>query len=173
MTSPAEILAQNDKNMKKTKDELSGIRHLLRDVITFIDKHKREEEERWKAHSDHTPPPTRGEVLVAKRSEAQKKKKTKRPDDEIECPLDADGAHQPVRVDQWSDEPGPLDDGSKVWDRRMFNMNKWGQKQYRELFRYLELSLFGGALQPTDSLIGMKQLMERCFRYNTGAGAVE
>ena len=95
------------------------------------------------------------------------------PDDEIDCPLDADGAHQPVRVDEWSDDPGPLEDGAKVWDRMFYNLNTWGLKHYAELFRYLEPSLFGGALQPTDSLIVMKQLMERCFSYNTGAVAVE
>ena len=54
-----------------------------------------------------------------------------------------------------------------------YNLNTWGLKHYAELFRYLEASLFGGALQPTDSLIVMKQLMERCFSYNTGAVAVE
>ena len=40
---------------------------------------------------------------------------------------------------------------------------------YGELFTYIEVSLFGGALQPTDSLTVLKQLMERCFGYNTGA----
>ena len=79
MASPAAILAQNDKNLKWIRKVIDGKTHLQRDIMNFIEKHNREEEERWKAHADGTPLPSRGEELVAKRSEAQKKRKEKDP----------------------------------------------------------------------------------------------
>ena len=90
------------------------------------------------------------------------------PDEEEICPLDADGAHQPVRVTEWVDQPGPIADGGKEFDRRMCQFTAWTKKLFCELFAYLEPSLFGGAIQPTDSITVLKQLMERCFGYNTG-----
>ena len=65
-------------------------------------------------------------------------------------------------------EPGPIEDGDKKWDRRVCNLEHWPLKLYTQLFAYIEPSLFGGAIQPTDSMTVLRQLMERCFGYNTG-----
>ena len=171
MASPLNIIKENEHNMKQITSNLKGRTELQRELIDIINKRMREEEEEpGKAHADGAPLPIK-EQLVAERSEAPKKRKRKRSDDEIECPIDADGGHQPVRIHHWSDEPGPLKDGSKVWDRRFYYLNNWGLKHFAELFGYLEPSLFGGALQPTASLKMMRQVMERCFGYNTGAVA--
>ena len=172
MASPANIIKENEQNIKKISSGLKGRTILQRELIDIIDKRTREEEEeRGKADADGAPLPNLKEELVAERIEAPKKRQRKRSDDAIECPIDAGGAHQPVRIEHWSDECGPLEDGSKVWDRRLYNLNNWGVKNYAELFGYLEPSMFGGAIQPTASLILMKQLMERCFGYNTGVVA--
>ena len=141
MASSADNITENDQNNEQINESIGGQVHLQRDIINFNDTHVREELERCKGHDDGTPLPSRGEELVAKRSEAQKKKKRKRPDDEIDCALDADGAHQPVRVDEWSDEPGPLEDGAKVWDRMFYNLNTWGLKHYAEPVSYTHLTL--------------------------------
>ena len=89
------------------------------------------------------------------------------------CILDADGAHQPVRIKTWVDEPGPLKDGKLQMDRRFASLKYWSQRLYTELFIFLEPSLFGGVVPPTDSLHVMKQLLERCFGYNTGVVAAQ
>ena len=65
--------------MKKITSNLKGRTHLQRELIDIIDKHKREEEDRGKAHVDGAPLPTLKEELVAERSEAQKKGKEKDP----------------------------------------------------------------------------------------------
>ena len=171
MASSADNITENDQNNEQINESIGGQVHLQRDIINFNDTHVREELERCKGHDDGTPLPSRGEELVAKRSEAQKKKKSKRPDDEINCALDAVGALPPVRVYHWLNEPDPLEDPHAYWDRRLYNLKAWGLKHYAQLFGYLEPSLFGGGIQPTDSLTVMKQLMERCFGYNTGVVA--
>ena len=85
------------------------------------------------------------------------KKKRKMPDEEDTCPLDADGAHQPVRIITWVDEPGPIENGSQQFDRRVCSFAGWTNKLFCALFAYLEPSLFGGAIQPTDSITVLKQ----------------
>ena len=84
------------------------------------------------------------------------------------CTLDPDGDHQPVRIKKWNNEPGPLANGDKLMDKRYTSLNHWTQKLFFDLFEFLEPSLFCGAVRPTDSNTVLRQLMERCFGYNTG-----
>ena len=53
-------------------------------------------------------------------------------------------------------------------DKRFTSLNNWSQKLFFDLFQFLEPSLFCGAVRPTDSHTVLRQLMERCFGYNTG-----
>ena len=62
----------------------------------------------------------------------------------------------------------PLEDGDKEMDKRLVNLKHWTQKLITELFIFLEPSLFGGVVPPTDSNTVLRQLMERCFGINTG-----
>ena len=149
MASNSDIIKENDTNMKRINEKVRGKLSLQRDILNFIHKHEQDEEERRKNQAAGAPALSRGEELIQKRSEAQMREKRKTQGDEDTCPLDADGAHQPVRIVTWMDGPGTLEDGEKHWDRRLCNLDKWGHKLFCQLFSYLEPSLFGGALQPT------------------------
>ena len=166
MARPVDIIRENDENIKYIREKVDGKLVLQHHILQFIEEHEQEEKERIALQgAGGGPVPSQCELLVQERAETQgcKKKKT----DEV-APLDADGVHQPVSVTTWSDDPGPLRGGSDPWHKRYTLLSDWSKKHFEELFSYLEPSLFGGALQPTDSLKVLQQLMERCFGYCTG-----
>ena len=163
---PQEVIRIHEANMKFVKSKLEHRTGLMEDVIAYIKKYEEDEKERFIRGTTSGENVTLGEPWVKARREAQQKKERKAPAELGMCTLDPDGAHQPVRIKVWRDEPGPIEDGDKAWDRRWCNLNTWSNKLYCQLFAYLEVSLFGGALQPTDSLTVLKQLMERIFGYN-------
>ena len=105
--NPQGIIRENDSNMKTLKAKLDGKIQLQRNVLTYINKYEAEEKERWdRALQNGGGYESKGEQLVKARKEAQKKKR-KAPPESGMCTLDPDGAHQPVRIQMWNDEPAP------------------------------------------------------------------
>ena len=157
MASAKDLLKQHDANMKEIADKSRGKQDLQRDLLRFLEKHFEEEAERLKKQGEGAPVESKTEELVRVRSEAQKHKKRKSRDTEPPAELDADGGHQPVRIQHCLDAPGDVDDPDKKYHRRFRNLSEWNQKHYLELFKYLEPSLFSGAVKPTDSKKGLRQ----------------
>ena len=167
MASNTDIIRENDTNVKEIHEQARGKLSLRRGIINFIAEHDAEEEKRRKSQAAGAPALSRAEYLAQKRSEAEWKKRKKQDEGE-NCPLDADGVHQPVAIFQWEDAPGPIKEGRQIWSRMYCSLAIWTDTHYLELFAYLEPSLLGGARKPTDSLRVLQQLMERIFGYNAG-----
>ena len=148
---PQEIIRIHEANMKFVKSKLEHRTGLMEDVIAYIKKYEEDEKERFIRGTTSGENVTLGEPWVKARREAQQKKERKAPAELGMCTLDPDGAHQPVRIKIWKDELGPLENGDKEMDRRFVNLKHWSQKLYLELFIFLEPSLFGGVVPPTDS----------------------
>ena len=103
MASDAQVLKESDANIKLINQKLMGNRCLQHHALNFIKKHEQDDDQRRQLAASGATVLSRGEELTQRRSEAQLKKKRRQPDEVSTCPLDADGAHQPVRVHYWSD----------------------------------------------------------------------
>ena len=122
MASNTDIIRENDTNVKEIHEQARGKLSLRRGIINFIAEHDAEEEKRRKSQAAGAPALSRAEYLAQKRSEAEWKKRKKQDEGE-NCPLDADGVHQPVRISTWVDDRGPLEDGGNKWDRRYCSLD--------------------------------------------------